>query len=164
MKLERFFLLIIIDLYPNFEPVTAKEFRDLQAAVNIWLQILDDFQAGKAQDPFQNLADSIQASGYRLSRIKRERKEFDREQQVRQLAANTDADGTQTYDTISRPPHRSHFDILLEKLESVLTMCEEAAVQKYYGRSINVEGIRTALKETQDLIPKPASSPPSLGH
>ena len=74
--------------------MTAKEFRDLQAAMNPWLQILDDFQTGKVQDPFQNLAVSIQASGYTLSRIKREQKKFDREQQVRQLAADIDADGT----------------------------------------------------------------------
>ncbi len=134
--------------------------------MNQWSSILDDFQAGKAQDPFQNLVKLIQASGYRLSKIMRDRKECDREQQLRQLVADADADAdeTQTYDIISRPSHRFDFNILLKKLELLLTLCEKAAVQTYYGSCIGVEGIRTALEQTQDLIPKPASSPPSLGH
>jgi hypothetical protein len=121
---------------------TAKKLRQTQ---DVW----------EAQQILKKLLDSLQMSGYRLSKIMRDRKEFDAKERMNQMSDHNQSQSTR----IKQERFRLFdFNILLEKLAQLQKVFERAATQLLRSGDCNIEDIMTKLEEARELILRAAPS------
>ncbi|KAL5353537.1 hypothetical protein ACLOAV_001574 [Pseudogymnoascus australis] len=140
------------DLYPDCDPTTAKKLNETQSAIDGWLVIVENL--GQTQDTWEaqcivnELFKSINNSGFDLSKVERERKEFDRNKRIIQMM-----DSSQIQSTTVKQDRLFNFDLLLEKFKQLRNIVEEAGTQLLRKGHCNIEHIMTKLEEARSVIP-----------
>ena len=107
----------------------------------------------EAQGIVNQLFKSINNSGFDLSKMERERKEFDRNKRITQMM-----DSTQSQSTRVKQDRLFNFDLLLEKFKQLRNIVEEAGTQLLRKGHCNIEHIMTKLEEARSVIPDAAPS------
>ncbi|OBT50476.1 hypothetical protein VE04_08862, partial [Pseudogymnoascus sp. 24MN13] len=152
------------DLYPDYDPTTAQKLNETQSAINGWLASVQKLQKTEdiwvAQGIVNELLFSIGKSGYNVSKLMRERREFDVNKRMNQMN-----DATQSQNTTVKQDRLFDFDILLEKFKQLRNIIEKAGTQLLQRGRCDIEEIMTKLEEARSVIPNTSPSkciPPCL--
>jgi hypothetical protein len=128
-----------------------------------WVVMVE--KLGQTQDTWEaqcivnELFKSINNSGFNLSKIERERNEFDRNKRINQMM-----DSSQIQSTRVKQDRLFNFDLLLEKFKQLRNIVEEAGTQLLRQGHCNIEHIMKKLKEARSVIPDAAPSQGMFTH
>ncbi|KFY17487.1 hypothetical protein V492_00641 [Pseudogymnoascus sp. VKM F-4246] len=145
------------DLYPDCDPTTAKKLNETQSAIDGWFVMVE--KLGQTQDTWEaqcivnELFKSINNSGFDLSKMERERNEFDRNKRIVQMM-----ESSQTQSTRVKQDRLFNFDLLLEKFKQLRNTVEESGTQLLRKGHCKIEHIMAKLEEARSAIPDAASS------
>ncbi|KFY31296.1 hypothetical protein V493_01234, partial [Pseudogymnoascus sp. VKM F-4281 (FW-2241)] len=113
------------DLYPDYDPTTAKNFKEIQSAMEGWSasaeKLKETEEIWEAQNIIKELLKSINKSGYNISKVLKDRKEFDRNTQLNHMV-----DSSQSQSTTVKQHRLFDFDILLQKFKRLREVVVEA--------------------------------------
>ncbi|KFY02544.1 hypothetical protein V490_00463 [Pseudogymnoascus sp. VKM F-3557] len=145
------------DLYPDYDPTTAKKLDETKSAIDGWVVMVG--KLGQTQDTwetqyiFNELFKSINNSGFNLSKIEKERNDFDRNKRIIQMMESGQIQSTRV-----KQNRLFDFDPLLEKFKQLRNIVEEAGSQSVRTGHYNIEHIMKKLEEAKSVIPDAAPS------
>ncbi|OAF55508.1 hypothetical protein VC83_07576 [Pseudogymnoascus destructans] len=145
------------DRYPDYDPTTAQKLKETQSAIDEWLvtseKLRQTANIWEAKDIVDKLLKSINNLGYVISKVLKERKEFDMHKRI-----NRTVDSSQSQSNTVKPDPLFDFGVLLKKLEQLRKVVEEAGIQSFRKGHCDVEDIMKELNEVMSVIPNVAPS------
>ncbi|KFY31030.1 hypothetical protein V493_01462 [Pseudogymnoascus sp. VKM F-4281 (FW-2241)] len=138
------------DLYPDYDPTTAQTFNEIQSAMQEWSASAEKLKETEGiwevQVIIDELLKSINKSGYNISTMLKERKEFDMRKRINLVVDSSQSQST-TQDRLF------DFDFLLKKFEQLREIVEKAGAQWLRKGNCNIGDIMTKLEEARSVIP-----------
>ena len=99
-------------------------------------------ESWEAQAIIKELLKSINESGYNISKVLKDRKEFDMYTQLNHMV-----DSSQSQSTTVKQHRLFDFDMLLQKFKRLREVVEEAGIQCLRNGHCDIEDIMTKLEE-----------------
>lgn len=154
---------ILRDMYPNYDPTSARGLKHLDHAIGEWLASIsqcDNVHFSEEtrwgmQNIVKSLVGSIVSAGYELWKIAQSRKKW-------AMTAWAVAGLGHIEDALEDTPfknlgHLFSFDEVLKELDQLREMCEQMGSAMLSGKGYSIGPIEAQLQKLRALLPEPQS-------